>query len=496
MYNFVVCSVFKNESHILNEWISHYLYHGADHIFLVNDNSTDDYQKIIEKYNSKVTLFHNDIQTTNVGRQSLINNKYFLPLQSTSKWLAILDMDEFLYSPGEINIPTVLEKYKEYSQICVDWLMFGSNGNLYQPGSVCEGFKTRVIMSPEFKKTEAYSYKSIVKCGFINSFDVHAHNMSGSTIHLEYKEDMPSDLVINHYNVQSLDFYMRVKATRGDQDNWFNHINKKRDLELFNKYDFNDIEDDRLYNQNKALIYDIKISKIERDGVTLVITSCNRPHLLEKTLESFVKYNTFPITCAYIIDDSGIINCNSAVVKRFTVFPIYEVYNKKNIGQVQSIDKVYSYVTTPYIFHCEEDWEFIREGFIEKSLRVLSSDEKIFTVWLRPHNDTSGHPIIFDNENKGYYLMKKDFSYMDKGTKYTWGGITFNPGLRKTNVCMAYHPYTTTCEPIILNCKKYIGEYSVNKKYSEDGYYSCILDHPEGHVRHIGWNDHIPREWD
>ena len=69
MYNFVVCSVFKNESHILNEWISHYLYHGADHIFLVNDNSTDNYQKIIEKYNSKVTLFNNEIQITNVGRQ-------------------------------------------------------------------------------------------------------------------------------------------------------------------------------------------------------------------------------------------------------------------------------------------------------------------------------------------------------------------------------------------------------------------------------------------
>jgi len=55
IYNFVVCSVFKNESHILEEWINHYLFHGVDHIYLVNDFSTDNYLDIINKYSSKVT---------------------------------------------------------------------------------------------------------------------------------------------------------------------------------------------------------------------------------------------------------------------------------------------------------------------------------------------------------------------------------------------------------------------------------------------------------
>lgn len=39
--------------------------------------------------------------------------------------------------------------------------------------------------------------------------------------------------------------------------------------------------------------------------VTLVITACGRPHLLKRTLESFMKYNTYPIIEGFIIEDSG-----------------------------------------------------------------------------------------------------------------------------------------------------------------------------------------------
>ena len=77
MYNFVVCSVFKNESGILEEWLNHYFFHGVDHIYLVNDFSNDDYMPILNKFSGKITLFHNDIVTKEVGRQVLIYEKYF-----------------------------------------------------------------------------------------------------------------------------------------------------------------------------------------------------------------------------------------------------------------------------------------------------------------------------------------------------------------------------------------------------------------------------------
>ena len=40
MYNLSVGALFKNESHALEEWLEHYLYHGADHFYLINDGSS------------------------------------------------------------------------------------------------------------------------------------------------------------------------------------------------------------------------------------------------------------------------------------------------------------------------------------------------------------------------------------------------------------------------------------------------------------------------
>ena len=56
-------------------------------------------------------MFHNDIQTKNIGRQTIIYDKYFRPILNESKWFAILDLDEFLYSPNDIHLPNIIEKY-------------------------------------------------------------------------------------------------------------------------------------------------------------------------------------------------------------------------------------------------------------------------------------------------------------------------------------------------------------------------------------------------
>jgi glycosyltransferase involved in cell wall biosynthesis len=492
MHTFIVCAVFKNEAHILQEWIEHYLFHGADYLYLVNDFSTDKYQEIINKY-PQVTLFHNDINTKEVGRQTLIANKFFLPLRETSEWMAILDLDEFLYSPYEISLPTVLEKYVAFSQIKVEWLHFGSNDHVLQPHVVTEGFTRRARLD---RKKPYYSYKTIVRARDLVNINVHEHQVYGATYGMTYQEDAPSELIINHYSIQSEKFFMAVKATRGDINNWFDHEKLIRDKAFFDGYDINEVEDHRLADQNQPLAKQIKEAKlVGTNTVSLVITTCNRPAQLQKTLESFLLYNTYPIEKTFVIDDSGKRGCNKKVLDAFRAkLSIEEIYNTKNIGQVESIDKVYSYVRTPYIFHCEEDWEYLRPGFIEQSMAIFDANpsEKIFTIWLRAHND-SAHPVEQEGDN---FRMKKDFSYMDDGQTYTWCGVTFNPGLRKATTCFLHHPYSYRCEPTVTKQQTYLGEYSVNTAYGKEGYYSRTLCDPRGHVRHIGWDVHIPRPWE
>ncbi len=250
-YNFVVCGVFKNESHILSEWIQHYLVRGVDHIYLVNDNSTDSYDTIIKQFSHKVTVFNNDIIYNNVGRQIKIYDKYFHPLLNETKWMTILDLDEFLYSPTNETFTDILSKYDNIEQIKIDWLHFGSNGHKHQPISAVGGFTKRAEFSTN---VEYYAYKCIFKTSALRSFNVHINDVNGNTTHLTYNDTNVPCLVINHYNIQSYDFYMNIKATRGDINKWFDSQQLKRDEERFYKYDINEVIDLRLYEQNKVFI--------------------------------------------------------------------------------------------------------------------------------------------------------------------------------------------------------------------------------------------------
>jgi glycosyltransferase involved in cell wall biosynthesis len=238
-FTFVIAAIFKNESHILQEWIEHYIRWGAEHFYLVNDNSTDNYLEIINKFQDKITLFQNEIVTDNTDRQTKIYDRYFKDIPS--EWVGIIDLDEFIYSSLYKDIKECLTNPK-ISQIKMDWLHFGSSGHIEQPESVVNSFTKRAKFDTS---KEYYSYKTIYRTKDLTGFGVHGHRVNGNTFHTSHTE-----LVINHYPIQSLNFFMTVKSTRGDVNNWFDRTGRKRDLAYFKYQDINEIEDTSLIKMN------------------------------------------------------------------------------------------------------------------------------------------------------------------------------------------------------------------------------------------------------
>jgi hypothetical protein len=163
-------------------------------------------------------------------------------------------------------------------------------------------------------------------------------------------------------------------------------------------------------------------------GVTFVLTSCNRFDLLADTLDSFLHYNTYPIAEYVLIEDSGNRGVDD-VLRRFRV-PFRLIVNDPPIGQIASIDKAYAGIDTPYIFHCEDDWVFFRGGFIEDSMVLLDAIPEIVVVSGRHRGQKA------DFDRRFFSSRQRDY----KGIGYrlneptpdqTWGGYTFNPGLRR-----------------------------------------------------------------
>lgn len=228
------------------------------------------------------------------------------------------------------------------------------------------------------------------------------------------------------------------------------------------------------------------------DNVTVVITSCGRTDLLEQTLESFFRYNTYPIDKVIIVEDSGVPQ-DFRQVAEIVSCELDIIINKENIGQVKSIDAAYAKVETDYIFHCEEDWEFFKPGFIEKSFEILETNPKLITVWLRGYNDTKNHAIMTDEK---FNLANGDYYYlMDGARKKHWCGFTWNPGLRRTTDCMLFHPYQNLEVRKLKNGLSILGEIDLSIYYQEAGYRAAITSNEEGYVRHIGGKRHVPLPW-
>lgn len=212
--------------------------------------------------------------------------------------------------------------------------------------------------------------------------------------------------------------------------------------------------------------------------ITFCLTSCGRQDLLERTLDSFLKFNTHPIDEYIIIEDSGSQDCNRELAEKYYHKGRFQwLYNPERIGMVKSIDRLYSMVNpkTDYIFHCEDDWEFYRPGFIEKSLDVLEDAPHILQVWLREIWDTNGHPVL-----PSLYRTKSGMpvSILKHNYQGVWSGYSTNPGLRRYKDIINFNALSVF-GPDNIGLEAKISMY-----YAAAGFSAVILT--EGYVRHIG----------
>lgn len=102
---FVVVALFKNEADILRGWLEFYLNQRVDHIYLIDNCSTDHSVAIIQEFmpSQRITVLKSRYRKTNVFRQA---KEYNLAAQRVhevypNSFVAFLDIDEFLYAPTD-----------------------------------------------------------------------------------------------------------------------------------------------------------------------------------------------------------------------------------------------------------------------------------------------------------------------------------------------------------------------------------------------------------
>jgi len=258
-YYLAICAIFKNEGHILAEWLDHYIREGVDHFYLIDNGSTDDYLPSLAPYQDKITLFHDPERHKQIDHY----NTYVLPHLKESEWWLVVDLDEFVYArKGFKTIPAYLSTLPENIAIVrIAWKIFGSNGQEQQPAQVIQALTRRAIVPHPYP---GFQYiKSLSRGRRITKIRCHECLLSGgisiwsngspTPLHGEVSVLSPIEdhaLHLNHYVVQSRVWFFGVKAVRGDAS-WAKY-DTIRDKEYFEKYDRNEVVDDELATKRYA----------------------------------------------------------------------------------------------------------------------------------------------------------------------------------------------------------------------------------------------------
>jgi Glycosyltransferase family 92 len=142
MHYLAACAIYLNEAPYLEEWIEFHRLVGVEKFFLYNHMSDDGHREVLRPYVEEGTLVVRD-WPDEPGQVSAYHDCLDRH-RDEARWIAFIDLDEFLFSPTLAPLPEVLKDYEPFPGVVVNWAMFGTSGHKKKPaGLVLENYLLR-----------------------------------------------------------------------------------------------------------------------------------------------------------------------------------------------------------------------------------------------------------------------------------------------------------------------------------------------------------------
>lgn len=239
-----VCAIAKNEGPYFKEWLEWHLGKGVEKFYIYDNESTDGTRELLEPYIRSGIV---DYKYWPGHRQQLAayddcleNNRL------SSRWMAFIDLDEFIVPVRDASIPEFLKGLESFAAVEINWLVYGSGGRKDKtPGTMMERF--RFHSKPEHYLNR--HVKSIVNprrvftmigCHEVARISGDTADSHGQPVRRHFREREPQqDIIrINHYAVRSYEEFIEKQA-RGRASGTQPTVKP----EYFVQYDLNDIEE-------------------------------------------------------------------------------------------------------------------------------------------------------------------------------------------------------------------------------------------------------------
>ena len=220
--------------------------------------------------------------------------------------------------------------------------------------------------------------------------------------------------------------------------------------------------------------------------ITFSITTCKRTDLFVRTMNSFLQ------CCQDIdlIDEWLCVDDNTHPDERATMqylFPFFRFIWKgpDEKGHARSMNLILQNARTPYLFHCEDDWQFFSpKPFLSEALEILQAEADIGQVLVNRNyaEETNGHEIVGGVQKRtegGIQYIEHEYYAPDSQKMEQFSA--WNPGPH-----CAYWPHFSLRPSLMrLEAWERTGEFNENAahfemeyahRYLAAGYRSCFFN--------------------
>ncbi len=230
-YHTSICCIFQNEDRFLKEWIDYHRLIGVEHFYIYDHMSDDDSYKVLEPYINEGVVeyiywdrpYETAKEFWHIQRDAYANA--VKRAKGQSKWLALIDADEFIVPVKDHNLRSFLDDFDDFGGVWIGWVFYGTSGIKRIPENtwMVEQLLYRTDLSYHLNKIG----KSIVRPERVDeerSFFPHTCGYIGDYYHVNAEKKRLKKSVVrdtcherirlHHYWARDLDFLHQHKLPR------------------------------------------------------------------------------------------------------------------------------------------------------------------------------------------------------------------------------------------------------------------------------------------
>ena len=245
-----VCGVYQDEAPYLREWIEFHRLVGVERFFLYDNLSRDEHREVLAPYVESGIVSLHDWPDSPLDQRG-VYDACLAGHREDARWIAFIDIDEFLFSPAGDGVADALRDFEHWPGVGVNWAMFSYGGHRTAPaGLVIENYRFRDSAHNGLVKCIVDPLRTL-RCVSAHAF-AYDHGLSVDENQWpiagpQTKSTSFERLRINHYASRAEED-LRRKSTR--QQGWM-HLRRWRRRDLEGKLDL--VRDDSIMQWAPAL---------------------------------------------------------------------------------------------------------------------------------------------------------------------------------------------------------------------------------------------------